>query len=197
MTVAVFLERVYTSASSSTLKDLWQNLDRNGEIFRHICTHEGVPEDGPLDFGHGFFVQGKGQVGQVPEDNANNNPDLCKRAYRLSGSGLEFTVLAEVEDTVESRTHGYASGVVVCGSEFSEHLSLDVFNSARIRIIFFGSLPEEPVHSVTDARGDVDIFEQGEIRQSDLEIMGHTVLEFVPETWFVEFGSLEIDPVLQ
>ena len=54
MTVAAFLERVYTSASSSTLKDLWQNLDRNGEIFRHICTHEGVPEDGPLDFGHGF-----------------------------------------------------------------------------------------------------------------------------------------------
>ena len=45
-----------------------------------------------------------------------------------------------------------------------------------------------PVHTVTDARSDVYVFEQGEIRQTDLEIVGHTVLHLVPESRLSEFA---------
>ena len=100
--------------------------------------------------------------------------------------GLKFPVLSEVEESVQTRTHGYASGVIVGGSESAEHLSFYVLYAACVGVVFFLGVPEEPVHAVAYTRGDVDVFEKSEVRQSDLEIMGHTVLELVPEARFVE-----------
>ena len=58
-------------------------------------------------------------------------------------------------------------------------------------------LVKEPVHTVGDARGEIYIFEQSEVRQAYLEVVGHTVLHLVPEARLVEFRCLEIDFVLE
>ena len=79
----------------------------------------------------------------------------------------------------------------------AECLSLDILHSSCVRIVFLFSLAEEPVHSIGDAWSDVYILECREVRQTDLEIMGHTVLELVPESRLVEFRSLEVDLVLE
>ena len=84
----------------------------------------------------------------------------------------------------------------MCGSECAERLAFYVIHLASFRIIYFLCFPEEPVHSVTDTWRDVDILEQGEVRKSDLEVMRHTVLEFIPEARFVELRCLEVDLVL-
>ena len=110
---------------------------------------------------------------------------------------LKFTMLSKIEYTIQTRTHGYTSGVVMSSSECAEHLSFDVFNLSRVRVIFLLSIPEEPVHTITYARCDVYVFEEREVRKTDLEIVGHTILELVPEAWLVELGGFEIDPVLQ
>ena len=110
---------------------------------------------------------------------------------------LELTMLSEVEDTVDTRTHGYTSRVVVGRSEGTECLSFHVLHLAGFRIVFLFRLPEEPVHAVGDARRHVDIFEGSEVRKADLEIVGHTVLELVEESRLVELGCLEVDPVLE
>mgnify|MGYP006315411611 FL=1 len=83
------------------------------------------------------------------------------------------------------------------GTECSECLSFYVFYLACVRIIVLLGLPEEPVHAVADARSDVYVFQECEVRKSDLEVMRHSVLELVPESRLVEFGCLEVDPVLQ
>ena len=56
---------------------------------------------------------------------------------------------------------------------------------------------EEPAHSVLDTRSDINVLECSEVRETDLEVMVHTVLELVHETWLTEFRCLEVDLVLQ
>ena len=106
-------------------------------------------------------------------------------------------MFAEVHDTVQSGTHGYATRVIVGGSECTEHLSFHVFNLARVRIVYLLRVSEEPVHTIRHTRGDVDVFQEREVRKTDLEVVVHTVLELVPESWLVELGRLETDPVLE
>ena len=117
--------------------------------------------------------------------------------------GLQLSVFSEVEKTIESGVHRDATRVVVCGSECAEYSSLDILNAyfACLRIhygLLFG-LSEEPVHSVADAWSDIDIFQKGKVRESDLEVMCHSVLESVPEirTVQVKFTCLEVDSVLE
>ena len=111
--------------------------------------------------------------------------------------GLELSVFSEVEETIDTRVHGDASGVVMCGSECSECLCLNIFHHSCIRIVLLFCLAEEPVHTVGDTRCDIDVFQQCEIRKTDLEVVCHTILELVPEAWLVELRCLEVDPVLQ
>ena len=79
----------------------------------------------------------------------------------------------------------------------AESLAFDLLYLAGLRIVFLFNLLEIPVHSVLDTRSDIDVFECRKVRKSDLECMCHTVLEFVPESGFVEFGCLEVYPVLE
>ena len=111
--------------------------------------------------------------------------------------GLKLTVFAKVEQTVKSGIHRDASGVGVSCAKGSECLSFYVFYLSCVWVIFLFSLPEEPVHSIADARSYVYVFQQCEIRKSDLEVVSHTVLELVPESWLIELRCLEVDPVLQ
>ena len=91
----------------------------------------------------------------------------------------------------------------MCCSECAEYSALDIlnahFSSLRIYYSLLLCLSEEPVHTVADARCDVDVFQESEVRKSDLEVMSHTILELVPEVRAVEieFTCLEIDPVLK
>ena len=110
---------------------------------------------------------------------------------------LHLAMFSELEETVDSCTHRDTSGVVVRGSEMAECLAFDLLHLSGFRIIFLLYLLEVPVHSVLDTRGDIDVFECREVRKSDLECMCHTVLEFIPESGFVEFGCLEVYPVLE
>ncbi len=91
----------------------------------------------------------------------------------------------------------YASGVVVRSSESAEGLALYILHAPGVRIVFLVGPAEKPVHSVVYRRRDIDIFEQGEIGQSNLEIMAHAVLELVQEARLVELRSLEAYLVLQ
>ena len=111
--------------------------------------------------------------------------------------GLKLSVHSEVEKTVYAGTHGYASGIVMRGPECAEHLTFYIFDLTGIRIVDFLCISEEPVHSVSHTWRQIDVFEQCEVWQADLKIMGHTILELVPESGLVEFGSLEIDSVLK
>ena len=54
-----------------------------------------------------------------------------------------------------------------------------------------------PIHSVTDARSDIYILEEREIRQSNLEIVSHSVLELVRKSRLPEFLCLEVYLVLE
>ena len=107
------------------------------------------------------------------------------------------SVLSEIEHTVNSSTHRNTSGVVVCCAERAESLALYVFYPVCLRVVFLFGLTEEPVHSISDARSDVDVFEGSEVRKSDLEIVSHSVLELIKKARLLEFRSLEIDPVLE
>ena len=112
---------------------------------------------------------------------------------------LQTLVLAEIEQSIEPCTHRNATGIGLANTKCSElfadfsgrhtgsrhKFSLVVvfrFNELELR------RTEMPVHSVTYARSDVYVFEQGEIRQTDLEIVGHTVLHLVPESRLSEFS---------
>ena len=106
-------------------------------------------------------------------------------------------MFTEVHDTVQSGTHGDATRVVVCGSKCTEHLSFHVFNLAGFGIVHLFRIAEEPVHAIRYARRDIDIFEEREVWKTDLEVVVHTVLELVPESWLVELGCLEADSVLK
>ena len=99
---------------------------------------------------------------------------------------LQFTMLSKIEHTIESSTHGYVSGIVMCCSECSECLALDVFHHAGVRIVLLLRLAEEPVHTVAYTRRDVDVFEQGEVRKTNLEGVSHTILEFIKESRLIE-----------
>ena len=83
------------------------------------------------------------------------------------------------------------------GSECAERLAFYIFYLASVRVICLLGLSEEPVHSIADARSDVYVLEEREVRKSDLEVVCHAVLELVPESRLVELGSLEVDLVLQ
>ena len=111
--------------------------------------------------------------------------------------GLQLAVFSEVEETIDTCTHRDASGVVMGRSEMSESLALDFFDHSGLRVIFLLDLSEIPVHSVLDTRCDVYVLEGCEVRKTDLEGVGHTVLELVPESRLVELGCLEVDPVLE
>ena len=111
--------------------------------------------------------------------------------------GLKPTMFSEVEHTVESGAHRYASRVVVCGSESSERLSFDILHHSSVRIIDLLHVAEEPVHTIAYTWRDIYIFQQGKVRKSDLEIMVHAILELIKESRLVEFRRLEIDLVLE
>ncbi len=111
--------------------------------------------------------------------------------------GLQLAVFPEIEESVDSCAHGYASGVIVRSPESAEGLALYVFHASCVRIIFLVGPAEEPVHAIAYRRRDIDIFEQGEIGQANLEIMAHAILELVQETRLVELRSLEAYLVLQ
>ena len=111
--------------------------------------------------------------------------------------GLDLPVLSEIEKTVEARAGGDASGIRMRGSEFAELVAFDFFYFIRVGIVYLFRSPEKPVHAVADARSEVYVLEQGEIRQTDAETVGHSVLELVQKSRLVEFGCLEIYLVLQ
>ena len=110
---------------------------------------------------------------------------------------LKLPMFAEIEHTIESRTHGYASGIIVRCSKCTECFSFYIFHHSGFRIVLLFRLAEEPVHSVLYTRSDVDVLEGSEVRQSDLEIMSHSVLESVQKSGLLEFRSLEVDSVLK
>ena len=109
---------------------------------------------------------------------------------------LHFPVFAVVEYSVKSRADRQTSRIVVRGPEMVEHLSLDILHLAGLLVVNLFGLPEEPVHSVGEARGDVYVLEQREVGKTDLEIVGHTVAHLVPESRLVELRSLEVYAVL-
>ena len=111
--------------------------------------------------------------------------------------GLQLSMHTEIEETIDSGTHGDTSRIVMGCSECTEHLALYILYLLSLIVIFLLRLPEEPVHSVADAWSDIDIFHQCEVRKTDREVMGHTVLELIPETWLVELRCLEVDSVLK
>ena len=111
--------------------------------------------------------------------------------------GLYFPVLPEIEETIEPRVCGKASGIVVRCPESPELAGINLLHLVSGRIVFSFSLSEEPVHAVADARREIDVFEQCECRQPYLEVVRHSVLELVQESRLVEFGGLEINLVLQ
>ena len=110
--------------------------------------------------------------------------------------GLYLTVLAEIEQSVESGVCRDAPGVGVCGPECAELLSLYFFHGIRVGVIHPFRGVEKPVHAVAYARSEVYVLEEREVRQTDLEIVGHSVLELVQKSRLVELGSLEIHLVL-
>ena len=110
---------------------------------------------------------------------------------------LHLPVLSKIEHTVESGTHRNTSGVVVCRSECTEHLAFYILYSSCIRIVLLLGLSEEPVHTVGHARSYIDVLHKREVRETDLEVMCHTILELVKQTRLFELAGLEADLVLQ
>ena len=110
---------------------------------------------------------------------------------------LDLPMSSEIEHTIETRAHGYASGICLGDANGAECLAFNRFNLTKFGIIFFFGLAEEPVHAVLYTRCDVDILEGCEVRQANLEIMGHSVLELVEKSRLSEFGCLEVDSVLK
>ena len=106
-------------------------------------------------------------------------------------------MFTEVEYTIQSGTHGDTAGVVMSSTECAEHLALNIFHHSRIGVIDLLCIPEEHVHAIGYTRGDVDVFQEGEVRKTDLEVVVHTVLELVPESRLVELRCLETDSVLE
>ena len=107
--------------------------------------------------------------------------------------GLDLVMLAEIEQTVETRAHRNASGICMRGSEGVEgparigdhglcihRVSISISNDHRIPVLvkrifqMAFSLAEMPVHSVAQARGEVQILEEGEARKADLEVVVHS-----------------------
>ena len=111
--------------------------------------------------------------------------------------GLYLVGLSEIEHTVEPGAHGEASGVCLRNAEVAELSTGLCLHLVGLRIELIFGLAEEPVHSVADARSEIQVFRNGEIRQSDLEIMGHSVLEPVQEARLLEVGNLERHLVLE
>ena len=112
-------------------------------------------------------------------------------------NGLQPSVPAKVEHTVETGTHGQASGICLRDSECSECLSFYVFDLSKFSIVLFFRLTEEPVHAVRYTWRDVYVLECSEVRETDLEIMGHSVLELVHKSRLAELRCLEADLVLE
>ena len=106
-------------------------------------------------------------------------------------------MLSELEETIDTGTHGYTSGISMRSSEMAECATLYIFHLSCLRVIFLLVFPEIPVHSVLNARSHIDVLECREVRQTDLEIVGHSVLELIPESRLVELRCLEIYPVLE
>ena len=107
-------------------------------------------------------------------------------AYRL-----DLVALAEIEHTVKARAHTQASGICLRDSEFAEKPAVHLVQPAGLAVVGIVSLPEEPVHSVTYARGEVKILQKGKIREPNLEIVLHSVLELVREAFLAEFRGFE------
>ena len=111
---------------------------------------------------------------------------------------LNFPVFSKVEHSVDTRAHGHASGIVVRCTEIVERragirfhlLRLDLIaflvcdhDEITVRIIYrdkrLRTGRKHPVHSIAHRRGYIYIFEKCEVREADLEIVGHPVPHIV------------------
>ena len=110
---------------------------------------------------------------------------------------LYLVGLAEIEHTVEPRTHGEASGICLGNAEVAELSSGMRLHLVGLRIELIFGLAEEPVLAVAHARGEIEIFRNGEVRQANLEVVRHAVLELVEEARLLQLRSLESDLVLE
>ena len=105
--------------------------------------------------------------------------------------------LAEIEHTVKPRTHRKASGIILAYAECAELTAVMGFHTVCFGVEFIIGTAEIPVLAVTYARSEVQVLREGEIRQTYLEIMSHTILKLVQKAVFHELRGLEIDPVLK
>ena len=83
----------------------------------------------------------------------------------------------------------------------AEGIALDQFRLVCLRIIDGLAGPEEPVLTVAYRRVEIQVFEELEARQTDIEVVVHTVLETVckglSSELFLELARLEVDLVLE
>ena len=111
--------------------------------------------------------------------------------------GLKLASFPEIERTVDSGAHRYGTGICLGYSEMAELMSLHGLDLVLFRVVFIFGLSEEPVHSVADGRGDIDIFHNHERRKTNVEIVGHSVLQSVEHINLPELRCLEIYLVLE
>ena len=114
--------------------------------------------------------------------------------------GLYLSVLAKIEHTVYSRTHGHAPGIGMCNAKGIESrsgvrddlLGYDVvtglvlhYDGITILIyLIFKILPplrEHPVHAVRNVGAHIDVLEQGKAGKAYLEVVRHAVGHLVQD----------------
>ena len=83
------------------------------------------------------------------------------------------------------------------GSKCAEHLTLYIFDFSCVWIVFFLRVSEEPVHSIADTWCQVDILHEGEVWKTDLEVMGHTILDLGAEDFTAKAPHPVFDPGLR
>ena len=111
--------------------------------------------------------------------------------------GLHPAGPSEIEHTIQSRAHRQAARIIMGHADRAELLAPDLFHLSCFFIVHEFRFPKEHVHTVGNGWRHLEVFEQGEVRQADLEVVGHAVLEPVRKAVLHEFGSLETDLVLQ
>ena len=112
--------------------------------------------------------------------------------------GLQFAALAELEHTVDAGVHGDAARIGLGDAERAELVAPDGLHLVGIGVVAAGLFPEEPVHAIADARGELQVFEERETGQADGEIVVHAVLHPVEHVAVeAELAGLERHLVLQ
>ena len=111
--------------------------------------------------------------------------------------GLHLTVLAEIEHTVDTGAHRDGTGIVLSDAETAERLAFHHLYLVRLPVInrFTGS--EKPVLFVADGRVEGEVLQELETWQAYIEVMAHSVLEFVGKARLIELLRLKADLVLE